>query len=41
MEYDSFNRSIIIGEYIYMLSNLQFKSADMATFENTQTVTFD
>lgn len=41
MEYDSFNRSIIIGEYIYMLSNLQFKSADMATFENTQTVIFD
>ncbi|MDE5648336.1 MAG: beta-propeller domain-containing protein, partial [Oscillospiraceae bacterium] len=41
MEYDSFNRAIIIGEYIYMLSNLQFKSADMATFENIQSVTFN
>lgn len=39
-EYDSFNRSIIIGEYVYVLSNLEFKSADLATFQNVQSVTF-
>lgn len=39
-EYDSFNRAIIIGEYVYMLSNVQFKSADMATLQNIQSVSF-
>ena len=40
MEYDAFNRAIIIGDYVYMLSGLQFKSADMATLSNVETVEF-
>lgn len=41
LEYDSFNRAIIIGDYVYALSSLQFKSADIATFENIESVTFN
>lgn len=40
MEYDSFDRAIIIDDYIYMLSGLQFKSVDISTFQSIESAEF-
>jgi uncharacterized secreted protein with C-terminal beta-propeller domain len=36
-----YNRAVMIGEYVYMLSCDEFKSADIATFKDLKTVQFN
>lgn len=39
--YSAFDRAVIIGDYVYLLSGTQFKSADIQTFTDVKSVIFN